>query len=234
VNRHLSRLVQSVRKRLRRITPGKDGFAIDEREKEWRRRHQPFELEFHQRDNFRWDDAQFMAQWEELFGRFCGFDVGQFNSSGAILDLGCGSRPAFDWFDDACEKYHLDPLLDRYIQIPQVAQYWSAKPAESRLAAPAERFIEALDERCSFVNCWNVLDHTYDWRSILLNLWRYSADRGYVLLGTDIVSHGDGHPGIDDPAFLWDFIQTHFEIVKRQENYVGREYALLMRKRSVQ
>ncbi len=203
--------------------------APADRHAEWKQVHQRYELDFHRGENFRWDDAAFMGQWDEVFGSFCGLRKDQFAAQDVIVDLGCGSRPAFDWFDAGCQKVHVDPLLDRYREIPQVARFW--RHARGLLPWPAERFVPVLEGRCAFVNCWNVLDHTYDWRRILLNLWRYAREGGLVCLSTDLEPHGPGHPGIEDPCFFWEFLESHFEIEERREHYIHREVALRMRRR---
>jgi len=226
----LKKKARKLQLRLAKYT-GHDGpQTLAERKDEWKSRHQPFELDYHKHENFRWDDEKFMVRWTEVFGSFCGLRPNQFGPENVIIDIGCGSRPAFDWFDNHCLKYHLDPLLDEYRGIPQVQRFWKSKPQKSLLSKPAEEFIQGLENRGDFVNCWNVLDHTYDWRRILLNLWRYTKPNALLCIGTDFQSHGDGHPGIDDPFFFWEFVESHFHVLNKRENYTDREVALLLRK----
>lgn len=203
----------------------------DARRHEWRTEHQPYELAFHQQDNFRWHDDAFMGQWDRVFGELCGLTPDRFGDGDVLLDLGCGSRPAFDWFAAAPRKVHLDPLLARYLAIPQVARFWRDKRPEDVIAAAAEEFRPEFDGACAFVLCWNVLDHTYDWRAILEHLRRYVAPGGLACIGTDLEPHGPGHPGIDDPAALGGFVASHFEVCGRRTDFLGREIALVLRKR---
>jgi len=227
----LKKIARWLQLRLAKYTGHVGPLTIDERIAEWKSQHQPYELDYHKLvDNYRWHDEEFTAYWTEVFGTFSGLSPGQFSPDNIIIDIGCGSRPAFDWFDTQCIKYHMDPLIDEYRKITKVQQFWKNKPQESLLSKPAEEFIPSLKNCGDFINCWNVLDHTYDWRRILLNLWQYAKSDALVCIGTDLESHGVGHPGINDPIFFWEFVKSHFHVLKKYENYLHREIALLLRK----
>jgi hypothetical protein len=222
VGREFHRLIKKLKPKAR---------TSEEKYLEWSDTHQPFELRFHQGENYRWNDATFFGQWEEVFGRFLELKPDQFGQGKVLLDVGCGSRPVLDWFRSPCEKHFLDPLLAQYTQIEKMRPYWDRKPAATLHSQPAEKACEALLGKCDFVNCWNVLDHTYDWRLILNNLRDYAKPGAIVCLGTDFQSHGDGHPGIEDRKYFDDFIAAHFSVAKTATNYVHREVALkLIRK----
>lgn len=199
--------------------------------REWTTTHQPFELRFHQGQNYRWNDSTFFGQWDEVFGRFMELSRLQFAAGQILLDVGCGSRPVLDWFTSPCEKHFLDPLLADYRQIEQMRGHWQGKPAATLHSQPAEHPCRLLLGKCDFVNCWNVLDHTYDWRQILDNLRDYAKPGALVCLGTDFQSHGDGHPGIEDRRYFDDFVARHFEVMKTATNYVHRELALKLIRR---
>lgn len=199
-----------------------------QRHAEWVSTHQPFELRFHQKKNYRWDEQAFQGQWDELFGRFLGLTPQTYQAGQTLLDVGCGSRPVLDWFQDGPRKCFLDPLLSQYREIEQMRGFWSGKPEENLLSLPAEQLAPELAGQCDFVNCWNVLDHTYDWRQILDNIRDYAKPGAFVCLGTDFESHGIGHPGIDDKPYFENFIETHFRVRARRSNYVHREVALCL------
>lgn len=201
------------------------------KQKEWQDTHQPFELRFHQKENYRWNEETFVGQWNEVFGKFLEFKREQFAKSQVMIDVGCGSRPVLDWFTSPCEKHFLDPLLAQYRQIEQMKKYWQGKPEATLHSQPAEQPSKELFGRCDFVNCWNVLDHTYDWRAILDNLRDYAKPGAVVCLGTDFQSHGDGHPGIEDRQYFDDFIARNFRVAKTETNYVHREIALKLIRR---
>ncbi len=209
-----------------------DGITTPEQRKnEWDSVHQPFELRFHQKHNYRWDERAFRGQWDEIFGRFLGYTQQHFSAGQTLIDVGCGSRPVLDWFTGAPRKIFLDPLLDQYRQIDKMHEYWSAKRPDTLFSQPAEKMVPTLAGQCDFVNCWNVLDHTYDWRLILNNIRDYAKPGARVCLGTDFASHGEGHPGIEDQDYFFRFVNEHFEIVAERRHYVHREIALHLRRK---
>jgi len=194
---------------------------------EWSNVHQKFELDFHKKNNFRWDDEKFIAQFEKLFGEFMNFKLNSFNKENVILDIGCGSRPAFDWFKNLeCKKYHLDPLLNSFTDIPQVKDYWVNKDKSFLISVPAEKKVDFLVNKCDFINCWNVLDHSYNWEKILKNIIKYCKKGSKVCLGTDFESHGSGHPGIPNKDYFYSLINKYFTIIKKKKNFIHREIAL--------
>ena len=151
-----------------------------------------------------------------------------------ILDIGCGSRPALDWFTDSpCHKYYLDPLLKQYMTIPEVAKFWSHKDPRYLLPIPAEKHIGKLDHKFDFIICWNVLDHTYDWRKILHNITSYCVTGGLVCIGTDFESHGVGHPGIDDKGYFMSFIKQYYSGTRTENHLHDRDLALSLVKRNI-
>src|SRR6478672_651097 len=113
----LQRVSKEWKRALRRFQQAPRNAA--ERWAEWQSRHQPFELQFHQGQNYRWSDATFWQQWDEVFGQFMALPKDFFCRGEVLLDVGCGSRPVLDWFSGASERHFLDPLLDQYREIPQ-------------------------------------------------------------------------------------------------------------------
>jgi len=212
--------------KLHRLFMGRSGNTKAEVLKEWDKYHSKWELEFHKRPNYRWDDEHFHRQWSVIFGEFMGFGRDHFKSDDTLLDLGCGSRPALDWFNNSAQKYNLDPLLADFCEIEEMKRFWDGKPDDSMLSVPAETPIEWLYDSCSFVNCWNVLDHTYDWEKIMENIAAYVTAGSYCCIGTDFQSHGIGHPGIGDSDIFFNFVGRYFDIEKTVNNLFGRELAL--------
>ena len=201
---------------------------------QWQNEHQKFELNFHRHKNYRWDDEAFMRQWTNIFHGFMGLNMDSFQAGQAILDIGCGSRPALDWFTDSpCHKYYLDPLLKQYMTIPEVAKFWSHKDPRYLLPIPAEKHIGKLDHKFDFIICWNVLDHTYDWRKILHNITSYCVTGGLVCIGTDFESHGVGHPGIDDKGYFMSFIKQYYSGTRTENHLHDRDLALSLVKRNI-
>jgi len=202
----------------------------------WEQTHQPFELRYHQHSNFRWPgrEALWDEQWNNVFGLFGGLNPESFTDNEVLLDVGCGSRPALQWFKHGL-KYHTDPLLAEYLKIKQMQPHWENTDAEHLISAPAEECQEKLVDKCDFVLCWNVLDHTYDWREILHNCHAYLKQGGLFLLGTD---HGGkehiGHPGIPSSQVFLQVLNTLF-IQEKSANRNAfkncRTSAFLLRKR---
>lgn len=208
---------------------------IDRRKKEWSSIHQQFELRYHGRRNYRWDDASFFGQWDLVFDHFLGLTRSSFDREETMLDIGCGSRPAFDWFNNSsATKYYLDPLLRSFRSIPSMSHHWQDKPTRNLLDIPAEEYVNELKARCDFILCWNVLDHAYDWETILRNIVGYARKGALVCIGTDFMSHGIGHPGIDNKKRFYDVVNTYFEVAKEASNYVNRDVALKLIRNSKQ
>lgn len=196
----------------------------------WQTQHQPFELAFHRGYNFRWDDQQWYAQWGNVFARFARLAPETFSVDDTLIDVGCGSRPALQWFT-AGRKLYLDPLIDEYRRIPQVADYWDG--AET-VCQPAEERHEALVDIASLVLCWNVLDHTYDWRAVLRNALAYARSEATIIIGTDLSAISrPGHPGMGDgaSATLLETVVESCNILRESGPCYRRDLALLLRKR---
>jgi hypothetical protein len=196
---------------------------------EWETVHQPFELNYHQHPNMRWNAKIWDEQWQKVFSEFMELTPSHFTNEDTLLDLGCGSRPALDWFNGGT-SHHLDPLLNDFLKIEKMKPYWQEKTFV--YSQPAEVMINHLVGKCDYTHCWNVLDHSYDWRQIMENIVSYTKNGGLVLMGTDLHSTPhEGHPGIDSKQDFFDFIDEHFEVVKREDYYHHREVALKLVKR---
>jgi len=195
---------------------------------EWERVHQPYELRFHQGQNYRWGD-KYEIEWTETLNEFMELERDDFKD-GVMLDIGCGSRPCLDWFDGG-EQYSLDPLLDKYLTIPQIQKYWENKDKEHMLSQPAEELVEKLVGKCDLVLCCNTIDHAYDWKKILDNMLLYCKEGATVCFNTDLTSHGMGHPGVTNHAEFYKFFIDNFHIIKSEPGRLNREacYSLIKR-----
>lgn len=202
---------------------------MSNKKEEWKEIHQPWELRYHQGNNFRNVDASWKAQWDKIFIEFMEITPSHFTSEDILIDVGCGSRPCLDWFDEG-EVHNLDPLLSDFLKIEAMKRHWENKTL--LYSQPAESLVESLVGKCDYVHCWNVLDHTYDWKQILENITLYSKKGGIVLLGTDLHSTPHvGHPGIDNKDEFFRFVNDHFLVTKRKNGFHHREVALKMERR---
>jgi SAM-dependent methyltransferase len=197
---------------------------------QWQDECQTFELDFHQKENYRWNRDAFGEAWRKHFEDWCrSFAAEPFLRNSVVLDIGCGSAPAVDYFEHSV-RYYLDPLIDKYIKIPEVAQYWGEDHMKHALSGPAETYWQFLHNACSFINCWNVLDHCYDWRKVVDNMIKYARRGCIVSFSTDYNPH-KGHAGIDNTEELYMMLASEFEVLKDEPGYWGRDMALLLVKK---
>lgn len=194
----------------------------------WERDCQSFELDFQSKPNYRWKKEEFENAWAKHFMEWCEISENGFINR-TVIDIGCGSRPAIDFFCKSV-RYYIDPLLDKFVHIPQVAQIWDPEHMHHALGMPAEVRVKLLENSASFINCWNVLDHCYDWREVLDNVCAYARSGCLISLGTDAAPH-KGHAGIEDLEELYIRLAGQTQIVKEEPGYWGRQIALLLRKR---
>jgi hypothetical protein len=194
----------------------------------WEDECQSFELDFHSRSNYRWNKEQFWPAWEKHFAEWCGFGKDAFDGK-VVIDVGCGSVPAIDYFDGAV-KYYMDPLIDKYIHIEKVAEYWDSEHLRHSISSPAETFWQLLEGAASMINAWNMLDHCYDWRAVVKNLGMYARSGCFMCLSTDYAPH-KGHVGIDDTEELFITLAVDWEVIKDEPSYWGRDMALLLRRK---
>jgi len=197
-------------------------------EKTWEENCQTFELDFHSKENYRWDKLAFEAAWSRHFTEWCGCVSYQY-AGRIVVDVGCGSRPAIDFFTDAV-KYYIDPLIGKFAHIPQVVDAWGLDQCLHSFDVPAEKQIHSLMGAASFVNCWNVLDHCCAWRSVLANVSTYARQGALVALSTDFAPH-TGHVGIDDPEGLMEMVRADFDILRDEPGYWGRAAAMMLRRK---
>jgi len=195
---------------------------------QWEEENQTFEIDFHRKENYRWNPEAFWPAWEKHFKGWCGVDINQYADK-VVLDLGCGSVPAIDVFKHSV-KYYIDPLVDKYVGIKQVAHYWDSEHMAHAIGAPGEVKWKFLEGSCSFINCWNVIDHGFCWRDIVQNIIEYARPGCIVSFSTDYNPH-TGHTGIDNTEELFIRLAEHFEVLKDEPGYWGRDMALLLQRK---
>lgn len=133
---------------------------------------------------------------------------------GAILEIGCGPRPAFL----PCTV--IDPLALEYQRITP-PEWWKGVTVHP---LPAEYRIKGL--QADTVICWNALDHAIGWRDILDNMLVYGRPNAHYALATDFQPPFVGHPSYSRSEFEAE-IARRFRVLERREPF-GRELALLM------
>jgi 2-polyprenyl-3-methyl-5-hydroxy-6-metoxy-1,4-benzoquinol methylase/Zn-finger protein len=201
----------------------------------WQKIHQNFELNYHKQNNFRWPgrELEWNEQWNNVFEFFGEFKKDSFSCENVLLDIGCGSRPALQWFEEGI-KYNIDPLLQDFLKIKELNQHWENYSENQLINAPAEELQEKLVNKCDFIICWNVLDHSYNWKKILENCVAYLKTDGIFLLGTD---HGYkpylGHPGIENSNEFFEKVNELFIVNKYTKRgfKTCRQSAFLLKKK---
>lgn len=175
----------------------------------WHHVHQPFELDWWSTklaEGHSCDDTQFTEMWREA-KEFI-------KPTGIVLDIGSGPRPPF------APCIVIDPLANEYRKITPQA-WWNDVVVH---AVPAEHFIKDLFAHT--IICWNCLDHTIGWKTILGNMVGYGDASTRYAVATDFFEPFIGHPGFERVEFMQE-INKHFTVIDRREP-LGRELALLM------
>jgi hypothetical protein len=157
------------------------------------------------------DDADFYLHWDAI-REFI-------NPESVIIDIGCGPRPPF------APCIAIDPLADEYRKLDSVKpEWWHGVIA---VAMPAETELFQLHGKARTVVCWNCLDHTIGWKSILDNMLSYGSKDARFAIATDFYPPFDGHPGYEREEFEAE-IDKRFVITQQREPF-DRQLALVMR-----
>ena len=178
----------------------------------WKIQSQPYELEYHKTKGINWcsSNDKFNEYWNNIKNW-----IGEVK--GDVLDIGCGPRPPF-------EGYYIEPLANKYKEITP-KDWWNNRQGYSM---PAEDYTDRLFNM-DYVICWNVLDHTYNWKNILENVKKYLKSEGKFILATDLRAPALGHPGFDNDEFF-KYIKDNFEIIKEERNFSERGVCFILKK----
>ena len=150
----------------------------------WKLKAQRGELRFHQTNTWRQTD-DFMNQTHTLL-KFWGYKRDHFPDQ-LIVDLGAGSKLRSKFFQRS-RIIAIEPLANDFIRN---ISWTDLTHAYHVYACPAETELPELTETIHFVMCINVLDHTYDYKNILKNVFRMLRPEGELLLSVDL------HHGVD-------------------------------------
>ena len=196
-----------------------------ERKEKWVDWHLGVELKHHKNlGNYRWREKDWKTQWHAAFSIICELEPNVFSNNQVLADIGCGSRLCLDWFSSGI-KYCVDPLLDKYRSISGLEEYWKEKKDVTLIQGPGEERINELENRCDFLVCWNVLDHTFDPYAVISNLHFYLKSTGTLLIATDYTKkEAPSHPGWDSITLFYRYLYERFDLVKQHDNSIPRKF----------
>lgn len=101
-----------------------------------------------------------------------------------VLDVGCGPTGRLAWFDGHKgngQIQAMDPLLDEY-----KCYHWAKLSVYDELIPiPAEEFKEELADKFDWVVSLNALDHGYDLKLSLQNIYKYLKKDGNCFISFD-------------------------------------------------
>lgn len=145
----------------------------------WKYITQRKELRFHVCDAPRGNSEQFRKEVTSLFEYF-GFSPDHFADK-TIVDIGAGSHLITSFFRDA-KIIAIDPLANRYLkEIPSCG----LRKAHKIYSCPAETRIEDLKSAADFAISINVLDHAYEFDTIIDNIYFYLKPGATAFLSFD-------------------------------------------------
>ena len=113
----------------------------------------------------------------------------------------------------------IDPLLDEYLRLcKEMKITWRKNISGSYLySSQAEELIEYLIGKGKFILCWNVLQHSYNWRKILENISKYAQHDSIICISIEFETREIGHPAnIPEKDFM----------CKIKENFEGQDILL--------
>ena len=155
----------------------------------WASADQEWERRYHNQPQAQWrNEPKTWAKVKEVLSHFVDFGA----VYGNVLDVGSGPRSMGEFFDNHLTLSVIEPLADDF-KADGLANFGTA----SVYSVAAEDFVSPLESHFDFVWSHNVLDHCYDWRTVIGNIRRYLKPGGKFYIGTD-AGHGPcrGHLGI--------------------------------------
>ena len=144
----------------------------------WSKLAQEGEFNFHKNNKWRQSD-DFMQQTIKLFDYF-GFSRSQYKGK-TIIDLGAGSKLRTKYFTGA-NIIVIEPLAERFIQ---EIEWCDLNDALEVYSTPAEITIEECKNRADLLISINVIDHCYDFETIVDNIYKYLKKDGLAFISFD-------------------------------------------------
>jgi hypothetical protein len=177
-------------------------------------------------------DEKFFGHFTLIFSDFLDLTPHTFQSNDCLIDLGCGPRPALDWFHDGI-KICIDPLLNKYRHVckEMKLQWWEKRSNYILYSFPAEKRVASLIGKGKFILCWNILQHTLGWKKIIENICRYAREDSIVCISTEFGTRHIGHPAnIPEEEFM-QVVLKNFTVLKLERNFMEQDVTLKLRLR---
>ncbi|MEM1450507.1 MAG: hypothetical protein AAGI22_15420 [Planctomycetota bacterium] len=172
----------------RRMTSATRGPVTEIDRDAWKKDAQEGEFDFHLKDRWRGTD-DFMAQSVALFDHF-GLDRQGYRGK-VVIDLGAGSKLRSKAFEGA-ELIVIEPLASRFMAEVEHCDLGEAAEVHS---VPAEDLVESCVGRADLLVSINVLDHCFDFATIVGNVRQYLNEDGVAFLSFDKHEEADEmHP----------------------------------------
>jgi 2-polyprenyl-3-methyl-5-hydroxy-6-metoxy-1,4-benzoquinol methylase len=197
---------------------------------QWGKNAQQAEFDYHRANKWR-QTPDFMKQTSALFKHFGLFSKDY--KAKTIIDLGAGSKLRSSYFSEA-EVVAIEPLAARFLR---EIDWCDLAQAREVYSVPAETRIEACIGRADLLISINVLDHCFDFESILDNIHLYLKPGGLAFLSFDKHSSADHlHPLVlteeiceqifSDKGFVIEKRTTGFGGVLNEDSYGHVGYCL--------
>lgn len=154
----------------------------------WETIGQQGEFDYHKANQWR-QSEDFMNQTKKLFNYFgLKSDIWEGKT---IIDLGAGSKLRTKYFQNA-EIIAIEPLASKFID--QI-EWCDLNDAKAVYSEPAEHLIQNCVNKADLLVSINVIDHCYDFITIINNVYQYLKADGYAFLSFDSHDEADEmHP----------------------------------------
>ena len=183
----------------------------------WKEQSQKGEFDFHKTNTWR-QSTKFMEDTILLFDSF-GFSRQDYAGK-KVVDLGAGSKLRSKYFEHA-EWIAIEPMADDCIR---EIEWCDLEDAKAVYSLPAEDLIPELVNEVDFLFSINVLDHCFDFRAIIDNIYQYLKEDGMAFVSFDAHFVTDEmHPLIlSDKICTKIFEEAGFKIKKKSKGFEGQ------------
>mgnify|MGYP003706022543 CR=1 FL=1 len=186
---------------------------------DWKNKSQIGELDFHMsEDSISWRHSKdFREHSQRLFENF---ELYASDWEGkTVLDLGAGSMLRTKYFNKS-NLIAIEPLGEQFVKNISGTDLNNC----TLYSVPAEQFIEELDSKIDLLVSINVLDHCYEFKTIINNIYKYLKDDGLGFLSFDEhYSTDEMHPLILNEEIVSEILISNGFLIKKITRGFGKE-----------